>query len=158
MFHLPRTLRLLPLAALLSGCAISTPFKWPGFDRKAGITIPHQGDSVVIALTNAVLDSDTRAPFDDHTQRVYKSIATQPGLIGYSIRREIIGNQAWTATIWTDEDALRQFVYSPAHLRAMDAGSLALLDSKFVRIRVPVNALPVSWETVFREAEKQATR
>ena len=132
--------------ALLGGCAISTPFKGPGYDPGSGVTAANGQQTVVVALTHAMI-GDSRGNFDRAVRRVADSLEQQPGLIGYSLRKHVLGNEAWTLTVWRDEASLEAFVRSPAHQQAMrDAtGELAL--ASFRRIELPAAEIPLDWTT-----------
>jgi heme-degrading monooxygenase HmoA len=140
-----RLLLLSTLGTLLGGCAIATPFRGPGFaaGKVSGVD---PGQTVVVALTNATVHSDRREPFDTHTRKVVDTLPAQPGLIGYSVRRELFGDEAWTMTVWrTDADRAR-FVATDAHRAAMAAGGPALKSVRFSRVEVPARDIPLSWD------------
>ncbi len=141
----------------VAGCSISTPFRWPGFDPKSGVTIPGASKVIVVAITHVIVDSDKRRAFDDHTMRVVNNMSRQPGLIGYSVRKQILGDEAWTVSVWSDEDSLRRFVYTPEHLRAMAAGEPAMKAVRFRRFSMPANELPLNWDRVLRNLEDGKT-
>ena len=132
--------------ALLGGCTISTPFKGPGYDRGQGVTGNSGGDTVVVALTHAML-GEQRRNFDRGVERVVDSLAQQPGLIGYSLRRELFGNEAWTMTVWRDEASLDAFVRSSAHQQAIREGAGDLAGANFRRFELPAAELPIDWDT-----------
>ena len=73
-------------------------------------------------------------------------LPAQPGLIGYALRRELFGDELWTLSAWTSEDALDDFVGSEAHLEAMRAGRAGLREARFAQRVVPVASLPVPWK------------
>ncbi len=130
---------------LLGGCTISTPFKGPGYDHADGVTKVDGGDTVVVALTHAVLGKE-RQNFDRGVDRIVDSLAEQPGLIGYSLRRELFGDEAWTLTVWRDEAALLAFVRSEVHQRAIREGAGELAGANFRRFELPASELPIDWE------------
>lgn len=135
------------LSLLMSSCVISTPFRGPGFvDGK--VTQVAADTPVVISITNAKVDRNTRGPFDDHVKRVVKGLPAQSGLIGFSVRRELFGDEVWTLTAWRSEADRARFVASPEHRAAMAAGGPALKSVRFSRVTVPAAELPLSWERV----------
>ena len=134
------------LFTLLGGCTISTPFKGPGFDRASGVTDSDRDQTVIVALTHAVL-GDSRRHFDQGVDRVVASLDQQPGLIGYSLRKELFGNEAWTLTVWRDTASLEAFVRSGAHRQAMQTGSAELAAASFRRVEVPAAEIPIDWGT-----------
>ena len=131
--------------AVLGGCTISTPFKGPGYNRGAGVAFDQSTDTVVVALTHAVVGKD-RDNFDRGVSRVVDSLAQQPGLIGYSLRRELFGNEAWTLTVWRDEASLDAFVRSSAHQQAIRSGAAELVAANFRRLELPASEIPIDWE------------
>ncbi len=144
------------LAAILSsGCAISTPFRGPGYDHDRGITLADAGDRVIVALTHATL-SERRRNFDDDVDAVAASLAATDGLIAYSLRKELLGNQAWTMTVWRDQAALAAFVASSAHQRAIRRSAGELSAVRFRRFEIERSALPISWDTALARLEESA--
>jgi heme-degrading monooxygenase HmoA len=129
---------LIAFAGLLAGCTIATPF------RSAAPAAPGP-DRVVLVLTHAVVEPVRRAAFDEHTRRVLESLPGQPGLLGYSVRRQVLGNEAWTMTVWRDEAARARFVASDVHRAAIAAGAPALRSVRFLRIEIAAAELPLSW-------------
>lgn len=130
-----RTLAAAAVTSLLCACAISTPFR-----GMAPAT-----DSAVLVVTHAVLDPRTRADFDAQTRNVVDGLPLQPGLLGYSVRRELLGNQVWTITVWADEAARARFVASALHREAMAEGSAAITSIRVRRFALPEGSLPVRW-------------
>lgn len=140
---------LLAFASLLglAGCAVSSGFKGPGWDARAGVTAPGDGP-VIVALTEAVLKPglQTRSVFMAETRRVEATLRGQAGLIGWSLRMEPLGRRLWTMTVWTDEDSLRAFVRGDAHRAAVRAARDTLDGATFARARVDRGDLPVDWD------------
>jgi quinol monooxygenase YgiN len=136
------------LSTLITSCGVGMPFRWPGYDAVKGVTVPNAGNDVLLVITNPKVDRTKRAAFDDYTQRLLKSMHNTPGLIGYSGRKQIFGDEAWTASVWADEDSMRRFIFSPGHLAAMDAGKPALKDVRFRREWIPAKNLPLTWTDV----------
>jgi heme-degrading monooxygenase HmoA len=132
-------LALASLAGLVVGCTIATPF------RQLQPEPEGHDATVVLVLTHAIVDNETRAPFDDYTARVVASLKNQPGLIGYAVRRQLFGNEAWTMTVWRDDAARAAFVLGTMHQEAMLNGGPALTSARFRRLQVPASEVPVSW-------------
>ena len=131
----------------LGGCAIATPFRGPGYDADAGVAADRP-ETVVVVLTEAVLRDEgaDRSAFWDNVGKVEDSLAAQPGFIGYSLRRELLGDRAWTMTAWRDEASVAAFVQSPVHQTAIAEGLGALQATGFARIEVKRDELPLDWE------------
>ena len=131
----------------LGGCAIATPFQGPGYDRRKGVTIVGK-DRVVVALTQAVLHDDgaKRPQFWDYVVQVEATLAERPGFVGYSLRRELLGDNAWTMTVWSDEASLDGFVRSDVHQAAIREAMEALACARFARVEVDRSEIPIAWD------------
>ena len=101
---------------------------------------------VVVAVTRGRIDRNYRAEFDRQTQRVVDAIAQQPGLLGYSVRRQVCGNTVWTLSVWESKDDLAHFIASPAHRCAIARSGVAVLTMQSWRKDVTVAQLPKSWD------------
>lgn len=134
----------LALLALLpvTGCAISTPY------RRAAGGGPVGDDTVLVALTHAELaqGADAASAFWSNVSAVAESLEGRPGFIGYRLRRELLGRNSWTMTVWTDEASLAAFVRSDIHQTAILEGGPALARARFARITLPLSEIPLSWE------------
>ena len=126
------------LGAALPGCAVSTPMR-----TLEGAT---EGlDTVLVVVTSATLAAEGRREFFDQSLRVYRGMSAQDGLLSYSIRRELLGGEVWTLTVWRDREALRQFVRSPRHREAMERGLPAVVDMRTAEAVVDAASVPVTW-------------
>jgi len=152
---LPAILASLLISVTLSGCAISTPFKGPGFDAKRG-TLSNPGAPVTVAITLATLGGDRadRRAFWTQVGQVESSLANQSGLIGYSIRTELLGSNSWTMTVWESEDALRAFVEDVAHQDAIRGGKPALAAARFARFSASSSDIPLPWDKALQILER----
>ncbi|MDJ0779791.1 MAG: antibiotic biosynthesis monooxygenase [Gammaproteobacteria bacterium] len=135
----------LAMAVFATGCAISTPFGGPGFDRERGVTAVAADERVIVALTHAVL-GERRQAFDRQVGLVADTLPSQQGLIAYSLRKELLGNEAWTMTVWRDEESLQRFVRSSAHQQAIRSSAGELAAVRFSRFEVPASSLPLGWD------------
>lgn len=142
----------------LTSCQLATPFKGPGYDRAAGVVLEGVGDRVHVAITNATVDRATRAPFDDYTRRVIAALPVQEGIVGYSVRSAILGNEVWTMTIWRDVDAMEVFVMSDIHQQAIREGMVAVKTARFLQFDWPTNQVPPPWSEVLRRLESVPLR
>ena len=154
MSVLRRTIAVLMLLAL-GGCVFATPFRGPGYDAKTGVTAEGT-DTVVVALTKAVLRGDRRkrSEFWAHVFAVEKSLSEQPGLIGYSLRTQMFGPVAWTMTVWTDEASLTAFVQGETHQAAIAEGFEALETAGFARFEADRTEIPVAWDRALEALEQ----
>ena len=151
----PRVTRMLrPVSAALgivatlfaSACELSSPLRGPGSSRCADA--PGVGDTVMVAVTHAVLDAEERGPFDDHSARVIDSLPSRDGFVAYGLRTRLFGNEVWTMTVWRDEAALNAFVSSSTHEAAIEGGLHAVIRGQFDRFSWPANQPPPSWSVI----------
>jgi quinol monooxygenase YgiN len=155
------SLAIATLAVNIGGCAISTPFQWPGLMTSATHTTkatsaPDQ--QVVVSITHVVVKPDHKSAFFKETMAVRDGMGKTPGIIGYAVRREIFGNQGWTVSVWRDEESLRRFVFTPQHMNAMTVGEPMLEASYFYRVKVPYSSLPLDWGKVLELLKEQERR
>jgi heme-degrading monooxygenase HmoA len=137
---------LLPvLAVLLNGCAIGTP--WPRIPPAS----PEAADQpVVLVLTRVVVDVKQRAEFDRQNRRVMASMGQHPGLLGFAARRELFGDQGWTMSVWSSDEARAAFVRSAVHQEAIAKSMPALVAVELKRLTVARKDLPSGWNEVQR--------
>ena len=131
---------------VFTGCSsvpLSTPFKVIS-------PIEKQQDSLVLVVTRAELKNDGKSSklFNQHVKRIRQNIDNQKGLYGYSLRRELFGNTAWTMTLWKDENAIKNFKTSPFHLAAMTDANTILASASFAMITVDSQQLSLNWTSV----------
>ncbi|TGM05201.1 DUF3291 domain-containing protein [Leptospira jelokensis] len=128
-----------------SYCTIATPFQKNINPKNAMLS---NDSSVVIAITEVEIEGSysIRSIFWDRVSSVRSKLDQNEGYLGGAIRREIFGNRAWTMTVWKNESALDQFVYSLEHERAMKEGGPAVKKSKFYRGFRTWNEIPLSWK------------
>ena len=103
---------------------------------------------VTVAITHAVLNDDQqlRSQFNANGSNVIRSLNNQPGLIGYKTRSRFTGNEVWTMTFWTSEEALDKFVQDGVHQTAIVNGLAAVKFGEFARTVIPRSEAPLSWK------------
>lgn len=126
--------------ALVAGCAIQLP---PYVAPRE----PGDGDDDVLrmSLTHAVIDGRNRRDFDRYTRRIVDVLPSQPGLVSFSVRRELIGDQVWTITVWDSDESRDRFFASGLHRDAMAAAGAAIVNVRTRRLDVRRGNLPVAW-------------
>lgn len=131
----------------LCGCAVSTPFR--------AVDPPPDGGTAlrVVAVTHAVAEPGTRARFDAHTDAVIAALAAQPGLVGYRVRRTLLGDEVWTMTVWRSEADRLGFMAAGAHARAMADAPALLVSARFGRFDWPTAAAPPDWRTALERLD-----
>jgi hypothetical protein len=54
-----------------------------------------------------------------HAVRVWRQALRSPGLLGVSLRAQLLRNTYWTLSAWTGEPALREFMRTDPHRTVM---------------------------------------
>jgi len=142
-------------ALVISGCTLATPFRGPGYEPGKGVIIKNQS-TVMVGLTHVVFHDDRthRPAFWTHVDNVEDSLTEQPGFVGYSKRNQLFGNEAWTMTVWSDEQSMEDFVLSKDHRTAMRKGMDAIKESRFARFAVNTEQIPLTWEKALQQLDK----
>lgn len=135
------------LAAWLGGCAIATPLD----TRRVRAAAPP--GLLQVSITHAVVDPARRADFFRWTRRVADVLDGQPGLLAHSIRRELLGDEAWTVTVWASAAHRDRFVRSDTHRRAMSEASTGIAALRVARLEIAADALPMDWSEVLEMLE-----
>lgn len=127
----------------LAGCAIGLPIQ-----MAPAQPADRPEDRLQVSLTHAVLDADRREPFDRYTQRIVKALPAQPGLVAFSVRRQLFGPEVWTITAWESEADRQRFFTSGLHLEAMRTAGAAITELKTKRLELRRDELPKDWRAV----------
>ncbi len=139
-----RALQPVALAFGLGACTIATPLRTTG----------PAPETVVVAITQASLKPDKRMAFDRSLDTVAAILSGTPGLLGWSLRRELFGTEAWTLTIWESDAARAAFVGSQVHRDAIQASIPALTGTRFARLTLPSRELPFGWPQALAVLER----
>lgn len=142
----------------VSSCVISTPFKRTDTGQEAA-NIGEQ-NRVIVALTHATLKQgkDHKHNFYRYVDSVVDSMEAQQGMLGYSIRRQLFGREAWTMTVWQDQDSLLAFKTGDAHSQAMQFGSSSLESAVFAQVEISPSEIPLKWAQAEQILEQQGRR
>lgn len=140
---LSQILLLIPIG-LLVGCAVSTPYP-----KLSAADTTQAEDKVVLVITKIVLKTTSdRSEFDRQTNRLIDTMSTHPGLIGFSARKELLGHQAWTLSVWKSDADRVNFVNSGLHQTAIKQSSSAVGNAQFKRLLLARKELPDNWNKV----------
>lgn len=139
----------LALCGFLASCAFTKPF-W----RPKASTLPSAGGVGVI--THAVLHNDKRCLFDDYTKEIISALEAgkHPGLLGFSLRFQVLGNEVWTMTAWVDETSMRNFVKSPLHRVAIASAGRAIKSMQVRQFPMDHTQFPPNWESAMEALSK----
>lgn len=126
---------------LLAGCAISTPYP-----RLNLLGQRESNKPVILVITKIVINPLERQAFDRETTKVMRSMSKQPGMIGYSARMQLFGNEGWTISLWEDTSSLDRFVRSAAHAAAIETSMSAVQTVDVKQMSLPLEAIPSDWD------------
>lgn len=144
---------LLLLLPVLASCRVGYPFRGPGYDAERGVIHPDATEKVLVTVTRGDIQPGGGKDFTRELNAVLDSMNQQDGLIGYSVRKQLIGSRVWTMSVWIDRASMERFVYSPAHRKAIVDGGIPR--ESFVTVTTLVEAvrIPLTWP----EAERMLT-
>lgn len=141
------------LAPLAAGCEIAEPFEGPGYVLGDGLVDPKPDGTYVVAATHLVVDPDARAEFEAQVGRVLDVLEASDGYVGRSLRRQTVGDEYWTLTVWESEDAMYAFVGSDVHVEAMSRAAEFGRAGEVVRWEAPAARIPPSWDEVLERLQ-----
>jgi hypothetical protein len=75
------------------------------------------------------------------------------GLVGYSLRAQLLGKKAWTLSVWEDENALAELVQNSPHVDTMKTMELGQ-GRKFVRWKLLGSDAPLIWDQALDQLQK----
>jgi hypothetical protein len=140
----------------LSACAMSLPFEGPGYTDGAMTT--DDSGPFLVAATYARPKPEQSDAFGDHVDAIQEWLDArdaESGLVGYSLRGEILGRDNWTMSVWTSEEAMMDFVLSDVHLAAMSEADLIIEDASFTHWEEEdPAAIPPEWEVVLEKLDE----
>jgi Domain of unknown function (DUF3291) len=85
---------------------------------------------------------------------VQNQLKGSKGLVGYSMKAQILGKKAWTLSVWEDETALQDFVHRAPHADIMRKPILQPGKSKFVRFSLAGSSVPPNWDEALERLKK----
>src|SRR5690349_4862735 len=90
--------------------------------------------------------------FSRQSSAIQKQLKDSPGLIGYSLRAQLLGKKAWTLSVWQDERSLSEFVGRSPHVETMKKVSLGGA-RKFVRWKLSGSQVPPKWDEAIKHLD-----
>jgi heme-degrading monooxygenase HmoA len=132
---------------MLGACTLGTPFR----SAETLDALPEDA-KVMVGMTYVMTGNDSQKNdvFWDHTMRVVDSLPSNNGYLGHKIRKQVLGNEGWTMTVWEDEQSLQKFVEGQKHQDAIKNGLDALVTARFVRFEAVKSDIPISWDNAER--------
>ena len=85
--------------------------------------------------------------------RIQRQLRTSGGLIGYSLRAQLVVKRFWTLSAWEDEAAMQRFVRAQPHIEIMTALAPHMGKTSFVRWKVMGSELPLDWDEALKRSQ-----
>ena len=150
----PRVIPLVLSALFLGGCVVASPFEGPGFSRSGALDDALEGP-LIASVTYARIKDDgvSRRTFFANADAVEAALPQQPGFVGFSKRADLLGNEAWTLTVWRDRESLLAFVNGAVHRRAVQAAWDSFDDARFARLTIAAADMPLGWDRALAALE-----
>jgi heme-degrading monooxygenase HmoA len=102
----------------------AAPFVGPGVDQETGaLRAPAAGESYVVSSTYGVPKPDPASleRWGQLMAAIQVQLAAQPGLLALRLGSSSTCGSGRTLAVWSSEEAMYEFVTSPAHAEAMVA-------------------------------------
>ncbi len=87
---------------------------------------------------------------------IQKQLHSSQGLLGYSLRAQLLGTKAWTLSVWEDELALAEFVRKSPRVETMKKVSLGE-ERKFVRWKLTGSEIPPKWDEALEHLKEKTS-
>ena len=105
----------------------------------------------VVTISRLPLRRHSRIPSVlGSTLRIVRELSRSEGLVGYSLKADIVRKTFWTMSVWRSEEALTQFVHSDVHRAAMRELGPHLARPQIETSTTRGANLPPSWPEVQR--------
>ncbi len=138
------------IALIAAGCQVGYGFRGPGYDPEHGITHVDATDTVWLAVTTGEISFGKGKSFFVELNQVMEAMPTHEGLVGYAVKKQLIGPRVWTMSVWIDIDALHRFIGSSSHRQAVRRGGIPADTVRSVVVEIPASRVPISWKEAKR--------
>ena len=78
------------------------------------------------------------------------------GLVGYSMRVQLLGKKAWTLSVWEDEAALQEFVRKSPPADTMRKPIIQPGKARFVRFKLDGSKVTPSWDEALGQLDARS--
>jgi quinol monooxygenase YgiN len=85
-----------------------------------------------------------------YTRRIAQQLKSARGLIGYTLRAQLLAKSFWTLSAWESEAAMRAFVQAQPHREIMAALAPFMGQTSFNQWTVKGAELPLRWDDALR--------
>lgn len=134
---------LIGVFVFLTACSdliISTPYKQIASSTAAEEYL------VVVTYAEYRTEDGADSRFADLVSEVRASLEADTKVHGYSIRRDLFSNRAWTYTVWETRSDMEQFKFASPHASAMGEAPQVLETASFAQTVISTDALPFDWD------------
>jgi quinol monooxygenase YgiN len=124
---------------------MAQPLAGTGYDPEQGLLEPRQG-TYVASTTFLILDPEQTQRFQELVGAIMADLQTREGLVALSLGTSQKCGTARTMTLWKSQEAMMEFVFSPAHTAAMAEANVVGLNGATTSWEVAADEVPMSWE------------
>ena len=113
--------------------------------------------TTVVDLESSYIVTMTRRPLRRHTRipevmratwQIVRRLARSDGLVGYSLKADLMRKTFWTVSAWESTDSLHAFVCSDVHVKAMTDIGPHMNEPRIETTVMPGTDLPPAWSQV----------
>lgn len=124
---------------------MAQPLAGRGYDPAQGLLAPAQ-ETYVASTTFLILNPDETQRFQELVGGIVADLETREGLVAMSLGNSQKCGTVRTMTLWKSQEAMMDFVISPAHSAAMAETSVVGLNGAVTSWEVTADEVPMSWE------------
>ena len=88
--------------------------------------------------------------FGGYSRRIQTQLSKARGLIGYSLRANLLKRDFWTLSVWEGKAALMEFVHKGFHSGVMVVLRPDIGATDFIRWQLKGSQVPPAWEEALR--------
>jgi heme-degrading monooxygenase HmoA len=104
-----------------------------------------------VTITRLPLARHRRIPtIMRQTVRIIRALSRADGLVGYSLKADLIAKTFWTVSAWESEAALHAFARSDVHREAMRRVGPHMAEPQIEIRSVAGHELPLAWTDIRR--------
>jgi hypothetical protein len=124
---------------------MSQPLAGSGYNPEQGLLEPRQ-ETYVASTTFLILNPEQGQRFQELVGAIMADLQTREGLVAMSLGSSQKCGTARTMTLWKSQEAMMDFVFSPAHTDAMAEANVVGLNGATTSWEVAADEVPMSWE------------
>lgn len=79
------------------------------------------------------------------TLRIRRQLAESPGLVGYSLKADLLHKTFWTFSVWEDQASLHAFARADPHRQIVRRLAAHMGQTGFATFTVAGDAVPTTW-------------